>query len=174
MQPPAAHPVPASDLVVVAASAGGLAVLHTLVSGLPLEFPAAVAVVHHRTVKHAELLARLLARRSSLRVVDAEQDATIIAGTIYVAPPDKHLTVTRARTIALSGIVIAQSASSAEVPSMPLSAISTGAVDMVVDPESMPAALLMWVMRGSGSGGRDRVAALPRRALRRGGVRPWR
>jgi two-component system, chemotaxis family, protein-glutamate methylesterase/glutaminase len=216
VQPPAASPVPASDLVVVAASAGGLSVLHTLVAGLPVDFPAAVAVVHHRTVKHSELLPRLLARRTPLRVVDAEAGSAIIAGTIYVAPPDKHLTITPARTLALlggvtikhlrsaadplfisaaaafgshvaavvmsgydsdgsdgaravrlaGGVVFAQSPPTADVPSMPMSAIATGAVDLVVEPEAMAAALLLWVMRSVVPGRRDRATVPPSRDRR--------
>lgn len=224
MQPPAASPAPASDLVVVAASAGGLSVLHTLLAALPMDFPAAVAVVHHRTIKHAELLSRLLARRTPLRVVDAEAGSAIIAGTVYVAPPDKHLTVTPGRTFALvggvivkhlrsaadplfisaaaafgshaagvvlsgydsdgadgaravrqaGGFVIAQSPPTADVPSMPMSAIATGAVDMVVEPDAMAAALLLWLTRAAGFGRRDLVPTPPPRPSWRGGVRPGR
>ena len=100
----------------LAASAGGFEVLRTVVGSLPADFPAAIALVHHRTVKHAELLTQLLARRTHLRVVDATAEARLMRGVVYIAPPDQHLLITPARTIALVGGVTIKHLRSAADP----------------------------------------------------------
>ena len=89
------------ELVVIGASAGGVQALLTLFSGLPSDFPVPVAVVLHRSARTPNLLAEILGRRTALTVRTATAGETPRAGTIYVAPPDQHLTVTPERTFAL-------------------------------------------------------------------------
>jgi chemotaxis response regulator CheB len=168
--------------VLLAASAGGVPALLSIVSGLPAGFPAAVVIVCHRTARLPSLLPELLARRTALKVRPVEQGDPLEAGTIYVAPPDLHVVVEPDRTLALTngrrirfsrssanplfesagrvfgdrvvavvltgggadatdgvqavaahgGIVIAQDPSTSQASSMPLSAIATGCVQLVV------------------------------------------
>jgi two-component system, chemotaxis family, protein-glutamate methylesterase/glutaminase len=80
------------DLVVIAASAGGLQPLFEVLSSLPADFPAAIAVVSHRSSESPELLARLLASRTALRVRDARDGDVLEAGVVYVCPPGAHMT----------------------------------------------------------------------------------
>jgi two-component system chemotaxis response regulator CheB len=82
-------------LVVVAASAGGLEPLLELLSDLPPTLPAAVVIVQHRPPDGRSMLAAILARRSPLPVVNAEEGQSVQPGTVYVARPDAHLTITR-------------------------------------------------------------------------------
>lgn len=91
----------ARDLVVIAASAGGMEALHAILGALPADFPAAIAVVLHRMTSHAELLGELLRIWSPLSVRDALDGDLLVAGTIFIAPPDRHMTITAARTVAL-------------------------------------------------------------------------
>ena len=60
---------------------------------LPAELDAAVCVVLHIPATGRSLLAPILARQSDLEVVVAEHEALLEAGRVYVAPPDRHLTV---------------------------------------------------------------------------------
>jgi two-component system chemotaxis response regulator CheB len=92
---------PCFDLIVVAASAGGLEALLEIVPSLPVDFPVPIAVVVHRSLQAPEMLATVLGRRTSLEVRTAAAGETPRAGTVYVAPPDRHLVVTPDRTFAL-------------------------------------------------------------------------
>jgi two-component system chemotaxis response regulator CheB len=79
------------DVVAIAASAGGLAALTRVVSGLPRDLPAAILVVQHLDPRHRSLMAEILAKRTKLAVKQAEDGDAIETGTVFIAPPDKHL-----------------------------------------------------------------------------------
>ena len=91
-----------SHLVVVAASAGGLAALETLLSHLPKRFPAPLVIVLHLSPDHRSHMAEILERYTDLRVKQAEEGDTLRAGTVYCAPPDFHVLVTEERTLTLT------------------------------------------------------------------------
>lgn len=86
-------PAPASQLVALGASAGGLAVLTKVIKSLPADFPAAIAVVQHLDRKHPSLLATILGRRCALRVLEARNGELLQPGSAYIAPPDHHLLI---------------------------------------------------------------------------------
>jgi two-component system chemotaxis response regulator CheB len=90
------------DLIVLAASAGGLQALTTIISSLPAGFPVPLAAVIHRSNQLPNMLAEILGRRTALAVRPAKAGESPASGTIYVAPPDRHLTVTQDRTFALT------------------------------------------------------------------------
>jgi two-component system chemotaxis response regulator CheB len=77
----------------IAASAGGVEALRTVVSELPANLAAAVCVVLHIPATGRSLLAPILDRDSPLRVVLAEHGSPLEPGTVYVAPADHHLLV---------------------------------------------------------------------------------
>jgi len=79
------------DVVVVAASAGGLQPLRTMLSGLPADLPAAVLVVLHVPSTGGSILPRILARAGPLPAVSARNGEPVERGRVYVAPPDRHL-----------------------------------------------------------------------------------
>ena len=81
------------DVVAIAASAGGLNALSTLLSGLPGDLPVAIVVVQHLDRGHRSLLAEILGRRTALHVEQAQMGAALRFGVVYVAPPDEHLLV---------------------------------------------------------------------------------
>lgn len=84
------------------ASAGGLAAYNQLLAGLPRSFNAAVLIVQHLAPKHKSMMAEILSRISALPVKQAEEGESVERGTIYVAPPDRHLLVTSEHTLNLS------------------------------------------------------------------------
>jgi two-component system chemotaxis response regulator CheB len=76
------------DIVVVGASAGGVAALQTMVAGLPATFPAAILVVLHIPAHTPSQLHTILARVCALPVTAADDGDAIIPGHVYVAPTD--------------------------------------------------------------------------------------
>jgi len=90
------------ELVVVAASAGGVQALTKLVSDLPDDFGLAVVVVQHLDPRHRSLLVDILARRSRLPVEQVDDSTMMVPGTVYVAPPGSHVLVNADGTLSLS------------------------------------------------------------------------
>lgn len=79
------------DVVVVAASAGGVEALQALLSRLPPSLPAAVLVVLHVPAAGGRALPRILARAGRLPADAATDGEEPAPGRVYVAPPDHHL-----------------------------------------------------------------------------------
>ncbi len=99
---PKPFPNAAFDVVAVAASAGGLKALSLVFSMLPPDFPAAVVVVQHLDPRHRSLMADILSRRTPLQVKQAEEGDRLRPGTVYIAPPDRHLLVNPDGSLSLS------------------------------------------------------------------------
>ncbi len=81
------------ELVVIGASWGGLKATEILLSGLPKDFPLAIAIAQHRHRNARELLSELLQEHSLLPVVEVEDKLAIVPGHVYLAPADYHLLV---------------------------------------------------------------------------------
>jgi two-component system chemotaxis response regulator CheB len=94
MIPATSQPV----VVLMAASAGGIRALSQIFHELPKDFPAPIVVVLHRSEKRESILARVLQRVTRLHVQEANAGEALEAGTIYIAKPDLHLTLTDAGT----------------------------------------------------------------------------
>jgi len=92
----------AFDVVALASSAGGIAALSEILGSLPGDFPAAIVVVQHLDPRHRSLMADILRRRTALNVAQAAEGDYIRAGTVYIAPPDRHLLVNANGTLSLS------------------------------------------------------------------------
>lgn len=86
-------PTACRDVVVVGASAGGLAALIELVRGLPRDLAAAVFVVVHTSPDNPTIMPQILQRLGTLPVKLAEDREAIVPGRIYIAAPDHHLLV---------------------------------------------------------------------------------
>jgi len=94
------HPAAAApELIVIAASAGGLDAVGSVLSHLPANFPVPLAVVVHRG--EASVMAEILGRRCPFRVKDAEEGESLQPGIVYLAPPRRHLIVRSDRTFHL-------------------------------------------------------------------------
>lgn len=81
------------DIVVMAASAGGIEALRDLLSRLPADLPAAILVVLHIPASSGGALANILNRSGPLPAVTARDGETLKPGRVYVAPPDHHLLI---------------------------------------------------------------------------------
>lgn len=86
---------PVRRVVVLGASLGGLEALRTVLEGLPGDLDAAVAVVQHRHKTSGAGLGELLGGATPLPIVEPDDGAPLVNGTIYVAPPDYHLLIER-------------------------------------------------------------------------------
>lgn len=85
--------MPRRDVVVIAASSGGVEALINLVSELPAALPAALLVVLHRPPTRGSRLPAILRQAGALAAAHAQDGEPIRTGQIYVAPPNYHLTV---------------------------------------------------------------------------------
>jgi len=80
-------------LVTMAASAGGVEALRTILRQLPPDFPAAIIIVLDRPADIQSYTRDVLQRVSHLPVIVAGEGEFIRPGVVYVARPDAHLTV---------------------------------------------------------------------------------
>lgn len=92
----------AFEVVAMATSAGGLTALNTILSNLPADFPACIVIVQHLDPRHRSLMAEILSRRTPLRVKEVQEDDRLSPGTVYIAPPDRHLLVNPDGTFSLT------------------------------------------------------------------------
>jgi two-component system chemotaxis response regulator CheB len=92
------------NIIVIGTSAGGLDALETLISQLPNNLPASIFIVQH--IAPEGTLKGLQQRLSSLKkfrcemAVDGE---AFEAGTIYIAPPDRHLLLKKDKILVTKG-----------------------------------------------------------------------
>ena len=95
MSDEATAPSSRRDIIVIGASAGGVEALMSIFARLPKDLPAAVAVVLHRHPLYNVHLAKVLARGASLPLVEVLEEGPLSPGTIYIAPSDAHLLLTK-------------------------------------------------------------------------------
>ena len=90
----------ASHAIVIGASSGGVSALLELAAAFPVGLDAVVGVVLH-IGNQCSILPELLSRRAAWPAVQPEDGAELVPGTIFVAPPDRHMLFT-ADTVRLS------------------------------------------------------------------------
>lgn len=90
------------EAVVIGASAGALDALTVILGTLPPDFPLPLLVVVHLPPDKSSALAGLLKMKCRLDVREAEDKEPVLAGRVYLAPPDYHLQVEKTRTLSLS------------------------------------------------------------------------
>lgn len=87
------HPARA---VVIAVSTGGPSALREVVGNLPADLQQPVFIVQHMPPTFTRSLAESLDELSPLSVCEATDGEEVRPGTVYIAPGDRHLLVTRA------------------------------------------------------------------------------
>lgn len=93
---------PLLEAVVIGTSAGGLAALSRLVSGLSSHFPLPILVVQHVPAGTPTQLAEIFQRKTGLRVKEADEKEALRPATLYFAPPGYHLLLESDRSLSLS------------------------------------------------------------------------
>ena len=88
--------------VVLGVSTGGVEALKRILPALPGDFPLPLMIVIHIAPGSGDGLAMLLDAQSRIRVKEADEGETIVAGTAYLAPANYHLLVEGDGTLALS------------------------------------------------------------------------
>lgn len=95
--------VRAPRVIAIGASTGGPAVLRTVLSRLPADYPIPILIVQHMAHGFIKEFAGWLATASAYRVELAEDAVIARPGVAYIAPDDRHLGVTAAGRLQLSG-----------------------------------------------------------------------
>jgi len=90
------------ELIVVGASAGGVAALSALLSPLPAGYRLPIVAVLHLLPRHGSRLAEVLAHQLALSVCEPQDKEAIRPGTVYLASPDYHLLVEPERELSFS------------------------------------------------------------------------
>ncbi len=90
------------DAVVIGASAGGLAALSALVTGLPRTFRLPLLMVQHVPPTGPTQLVEIFQRKTELKVKEADDKEPVRGGTLYFAAPGYHLLVEEDLSLSLS------------------------------------------------------------------------
>jgi two-component system chemotaxis response regulator CheB len=88
-------------VIVIGASTGGPRALQRVLSELPADLPAVVAVVQHMPTGFTSSLAQRLNESSPLTVREATRHERLMQGLVLLAPGDYHLQFKRGRRVAL-------------------------------------------------------------------------
>ena len=78
-------------IVGIGASAGGLEAFTKLLEHLPADTGMAFVLVQHLLPKHESALTELLAKRTSMRVIEVKEGMAVERNRVYVIPPDKKM-----------------------------------------------------------------------------------
>lgn len=89
-------------VVAVGVSTGGVSALRSVLGALTADFPVPILVVTHIAPDSDDGLAVLLDTYCAIRVKEADDQETISAGTVYLAPANYHLLMERGGILALS------------------------------------------------------------------------
>jgi two-component system, chemotaxis family, protein-glutamate methylesterase/glutaminase len=93
-------PRAAFDLVVIAASAGGVRAIRDLLAALPATFPTPIVLVQHLSGR-CSAMAEVLGWGARLSIGFARAGDRLRAGKVFVAPPDQHLLIGENRRLLL-------------------------------------------------------------------------
>lgn len=89
-------------MLVIGLSAGGTPLIKQLLAALPKDYSLAIAIVAHLPQGYESNLAEVLNAVTKLPVTMVKDKQAIIAGHVYLAPPDYHLLIEKNQQFALS------------------------------------------------------------------------
>jgi two-component system CheB/CheR fusion protein len=84
-------------VVAIGASAGGLEAFQQLLANLPSDTGMAFVLVQHLNPRHESRLNEVLARSTSMPVLEAEQDMALQSDHVYLIPPNRYLAIAHGR-----------------------------------------------------------------------------
>jgi chemotaxis response regulator CheB len=99
---PASEDGVASQVVAIAASAGGVLAIRSVLSQLPADFDAAVLVMIHVSPNHISRLDEVYSKHCKLDVTMAMDGEPLRPGHVYIAVSDRHFEVDRQRCVRLT------------------------------------------------------------------------
>jgi PAS domain S-box-containing protein len=85
---------PLFPVVGVGASAGALDAFRKLIGNVPPDSGLAFVLLPHLDPTHESLMVELIARTTTMPVVEAAEDMSVEADHVYVLPPNKYMTIT--------------------------------------------------------------------------------
>jgi two-component system chemotaxis response regulator CheB len=92
------------DVIVIGTAAGGLEALDLLIGQLPTDLPASIVIVQHMDSGNSgEPLLRRLRRHQAFHPKLAEHGERLKPTHIYIAPPDSHLLINKAKMLVTKG-----------------------------------------------------------------------
>ncbi|MEO6715885.1 MAG: chemotaxis protein CheB [Novosphingobium sp.] len=91
---PRAEPATDQGLIVgIGASAGGLEAYRSFLSCMPADSGMAFVLVQHLAPDHKSMLAELLGKVTTMKVVEATNGMAVTANHVFVIPPDATMTI---------------------------------------------------------------------------------
>ncbi|MFI1991401.1 chemotaxis response regulator protein-glutamate methylesterase [Actinoplanes sp. NPDC020271] len=90
------------DILAIGSSTGGPDALTKVLLGLPADLPVPVVITQHMPPVFTKMFAERLDRATPLKVVEAGDGMELTAGTVYIAPGDRHLVFNRKGTATLT------------------------------------------------------------------------
>ncbi|MEV6600655.1 chemotaxis response regulator protein-glutamate methylesterase [Actinoplanes sp. NPDC051346] len=90
------------DIIAIGSSTGGPDALTKVLHALPTDLPVPIVVTQHMPPVFTRMFAERLDRSTPLRVVEAAEGMELLAGTVYIAPGDKHLVLQRRNNATLT------------------------------------------------------------------------
>ncbi|HXX15979.1 MAG TPA: chemotaxis protein CheB [Candidatus Eremiobacteraceae bacterium] len=92
LAPATKAPVESFPVVCLGGSAGGLSAYKQILRELPADFNMAIVIVAHRARQNAMFLVPLLAKVTTMEVVEAKEGMRLQPNRVHVAPPQKAIT----------------------------------------------------------------------------------
>ncbi len=99
--PPLCFGTTSDRVVAIASSTGGPEALSIILAALPKSFPCPVVVAQHNPDGFIPGLVEWLDTIAPMAVKMAEEGETLLAGTVYISPTEKHMEITATRRVAL-------------------------------------------------------------------------
>ncbi|MBO3740610.1 protein-glutamate methylesterase/protein-glutamine glutaminase [Actinoplanes flavus] len=90
------------DILAIGSSTGGPDALTKVLLGLPADLPVPIVITQHMPPVFTKMFAERLDRSTPLKVVEAGEGMELTAGTVYIAPGDRHLVFERRGTATLT------------------------------------------------------------------------
>ena len=88
--------------IVIGTSAGGMHALEMLIGNLRDDFKLPIIIVQHMSSFSENYLVQFLQRMTKLKVKEADEKEKVLAGNIYISPPNYHLLVELDETLSFS------------------------------------------------------------------------
>ncbi|MFC4067250.1 protein-glutamate methylesterase/protein-glutamine glutaminase [Actinoplanes subglobosus] len=90
------------DILAIGSSTGGPDALTKVLLGLPSDLPVPIVITQHMPPVFTKMFAERLDRSTPLKVVEAGENMELTAGTVYIAPGDRHLVFQRRGTATMT------------------------------------------------------------------------